>query len=199
MVKSFLQFSIFLLLASPVVGQEDFLEFFRVIQREDDVVLNWVISKGNTCNGIDILRSSDSLNFTAIGQIEGICGDEEESVSYVFVDNDPLSAGRSFYRLELGAVGSSEIKGLDFIDLTDQSYVVRPNPVVNQGRVYFKPSDTQTHYMYLFDIQGKISAEIPSSGMYFELQNKGYQSGLYVFIIENREGKRITSGRLIFN
>ncbi len=98
-------------------AQETILEKFTATEVNDDIVLNWTIEQGSTCNGIDITRSSDSLNFILIGDIEGICGDQEKSIPYTFVDENPIRNQINYYRLELGSVGSSDIISIKYIYL----------------------------------------------------------------------------------
>ena len=47
---------------------------FSAVQVETKVQLNFTIKAGNTCNGIEIFRSPDSVNFSLIGDIQGVCG-----------------------------------------------------------------------------------------------------------------------------
>ena len=104
-----LSLSISLLLWVNVLFAQNALDRFTAQQVNNEVLLNWTIKSGFTCNGIEILSSSDSLNFTNIGKIEGICGAVDEPISYTFSHKAPAQNKINYYRLELGGVGSTEI------------------------------------------------------------------------------------------
>src|SRR5437870_3891883 len=97
------------ILAHTMEGKaQTLLPVFEAIQVENRVQLNFTISAGNTCNGIQIFRSPDAVNFIEIGDIQGVCGSSDRSESYFFIDQAPLKNKTNYYRLQLGTLGSSE-------------------------------------------------------------------------------------------
>lgn len=172
---------------------------FTATRNSTEIILNWVIAKGNTCNGIAITRSNDSLNFVEIGDIEGICGDEERAVSYLFTDENPVRNMRNFYRLELGSVGSSEVVGVDFPYFSDKGFSVRPNPAYNEATVYFLNPDKNEHEISVYNLNGMEVLRTESAEDNFVLNRKLFGAGMYLFSIKNKEGDRINGKVLLLN
>lgn len=172
---------------------------FTAVRNNTEIILNWVIEKGNTCNGIAITRSTDSLNFIEIGNIEGICGDEERAVSYLFTDENPVRNTRNFYRLELGSVGSSEIVGIDFPYFSDKGFSIRPNPAYNEATVYFLNPDKDEHEISVYNLNGMEVLKTESAEDNFVLNRKRFGAGMYLFSIKNNEGDRINGRVLLLN
>ncbi len=79
---------------------------FSLFENNGKVYLNWSIVSGSTCNGIQIYRSTDSVMFTQVGNIPGICGSSSSAISYNFIDDNPVKNKVNYYRLELGNNGS---------------------------------------------------------------------------------------------
>ena len=179
------------------MAQETILEKFTATEVNDEIVLNWTIEQGSTCNGIDIRRSGDSLNFELIGNIEGICGDEKKPVSYTFVDENPLRNQINYYRLELGSVGSSDIISIKYIDLGDEGYSVIPNPFFDESKVYFENSNNESHELNIYNIEGKILKKDKSDDAYFTLIRNQMNAGMYIFTIENLESDQLKTGKFI--
>lgn len=175
------------------------LEEFTADRNNTEIILNWIIAKGNTCNGITIVRSTDSLNFDEIGNIEGICGDEESAVSYLFTDNNPVRNTRNFYRLELGSVGSSEIVGIDFPYFSDKGFSVRPNPTYNEATIYFLNPDKNEYEIRVYNLNGMEVLRTELVDDNFVLNRKRFGAGMYLFSIKNNEGDRINGKVLLLN
>ena len=51
-----------------------------------NVVINYLISAGNSCAGYQIYRSTDSVNFDLIHDYSGICGETTKTQSVTFKD-----------------------------------------------------------------------------------------------------------------
>ena len=83
----------------PILGK------FYLSENKGTVDLHWSIMEGSTCNGIQIYRSNDSIQFSKIGEISGVCGSISEEQSYTFSDVNPFRNQVNYYRLELGIHG----------------------------------------------------------------------------------------------
>src|SRR5690606_31968292 len=75
------------------------LSQFEVFQNGDYVNLVWTMNAGNTCLGIDIERSVEGGPFERTGIINGICGSPVASVSYAYIDEQPVAHTYMHYRL----------------------------------------------------------------------------------------------------
>ncbi|MBK8888479.1 MAG: hypothetical protein IPN46_18895 [Saprospiraceae bacterium] len=113
-------------------GQSHYLiKRFDAYKDKNRIILNWSIKKGNSCVGIGILRSENDINYTKIGEIQGICGDNESETNYTFIDESPNHA--NYYVLELGASGITDPPlFVKFISLDGKASKVIPNPAVIQ-------------------------------------------------------------------
>ncbi|MGY8927636.1 MAG: hypothetical protein ACKVJC_10130, partial [Flavobacteriales bacterium] len=62
---------------SSLSQNEDVISHFSATEFNGKVLLTFAITQGNTCNGVVILHSTDSVNFTQVESIEGICGSSQ--------------------------------------------------------------------------------------------------------------------------
>jgi len=96
----------------PILGK------FSISENNGDVYLSWSIIAGSSCNGIQIYRSIDSINFSQIGDIPGVCGSVDFTQTYDFTDNNPVKNKVNYYRLELGNQDFSQIVSIEIIDIS---------------------------------------------------------------------------------
>ena len=73
---------------------------FTVESINGKAYLNWTIDAGGTCNGIRILRSTDSLIFQEVGLLEGVCGSLSFPTNYTYTDESPLVNKVNYYKLD---------------------------------------------------------------------------------------------------
>jgi len=192
MNRILLKYNIFILLtliltvqSSP--AQETELDYFEANQNQEQVLLKWAISRGSVCNGITITRSSDSLYFQTIGRIEGVCGSPDFQQPYSFVDETPLKNKKAFYRLELGVTDFSDIISFTLIDKNEKGYQIIPNPIQNQGRIYFNNPFREEFILSLFSINGSLLLQGSSREEYFQINSSELKNGIYFFTITYKE------------
>ena len=182
-----------LLSAALGFGQDlPLLESFSAIQVENHVQLDFSIAGGASCNGVQLLRSSDGEYFTEIGAIQGICGGSEFTEQYTLRDNAPLQTSTNRYKLVLGVQGESEVIQLDFVPLY-AGFNVYPNPV-QDGSVLKWNNPTGVPFTLniytLFGQRVEHAQSIISSE--FILQFQGVLPGTYVFHLIGEDGRHIT-------
>ncbi len=184
---------------SPLAfGQDGIVNLrFTATEANGRVFLDWTMNFGQTCNGIDITRSTDSLNFDVIGDIQGICGSPTDTVRYAFTDEFPVPNKTNFYRLVLGNLGPSQTVKVDIVDIDDTGYQVRPNPITESGRIYFQNDRSQAHILTLFTISGKAVEETITRSDFFEINSAKLEAGLYVFRIESEKGQSRVNGKIL--
>lgn len=165
-------------------AQHTILERFFIIEMEGKVHIDCVIGAGNTCAGIDLLRSEDSLaNFEIIEQIGGVCGSTSSAITYNFVDENPIKDKVSYYKLRLGLSGYSYALPIQVVDVEDTGYQIRPNPADKQAIIYFKNRPNTEHTIILFNNIGMPALFQKSSNNFFELDLRNVSSGIYTFSI----------------
>lgn len=140
MKKSVKSLSIcFLLLVSASVINGQIVSEFSLSKKNGFVLLDWVIQLGYLCDGINIERSTDSVNFIEIGNIYGVCGSLNAPVKYQFIDTSIENSGKYHYRLNMFTLGYSPSKSIVFAGKENPLFFVFPNPA--NERIVFKMKD----------------------------------------------------------
>ena len=174
----------FVLIAGTQLRAQDadqFLDDFLAVQIDDHVYLRWTISAGNTCSGPRIEHSSDGIAFKKIGEIPGVCGSPDVSVTYDFTDSVPLPNRRNYYRLEMGVLGLSSPAMVEVVFLNEDGYSVQPNPVTAQSRFVFENEDGEEHEFCLIDTYGRQVMNVITSDDHLTIDRQLLSPGTYVF------------------
>lgn len=130
------------------------LESFTAHKIDDAVLLNWVISGGNTCNGVSIQRAEEGFNFQDVGHIPGVCGDAEFDIPYQFLDDNINSSGLFKYRLELGQLGLTEALELYFYNFEERNFIhIR---LASQSKIIFDLPDSEEFVFSLYSLNGNL-------------------------------------------
>ena len=183
MIRVFYSFFFITFLNAVIAQESSILGRFSITETEGSVFLFWTINQGSTCNGIRVFRSSDALNYEKIGEIVGVCGSSSEAISYSFTDKNPIKNSVNYYKLELGFSGESEVLSIEIIDIEDNGFQIRPNPIKNNGRIYFDNDRKEKYHLILYQINGKIAYETSSSNDYFDFDVSGLFPAVYFFTI----------------
>jgi hypothetical protein len=176
----------------------DALSQYTLSAADGKVIIEWTIAKGNTCQGVGIYRSADSTLFEQIGEISGICGSNETSVSYSFVDEAPVANAINYYRLSLGFLGESAVLSITVIDLGNTKVQIWPNPMGDAGQIVFKNDQNEKHRLMVYQTDGRFLFDQLSSQAYFPLNLTAYPTGVYLFTIsEHKSGQLVARGKLM--
>ena len=159
------------------------------------VLLTWAVTQGNTCNGITVLRSNDTLNFNQIGSIEGICGSTAETIAYQFTDDAPNVNETNYYRLSLGGIGFSYIVNIEVIDAGDQTYIVAPNPVSDESKLIFDNENQEEVTITFFNENGSIVHEVQSTEQSISINRSQFVQGTYFFVLKSEGAMKSFSGK----
>lgn len=176
---------------------EDVLDNFTATEFNGNLLLNWVITQGNTCNGIDILHSFDSINFTQIGDIEGICGSAEETIYYDFTHSAIEANTTHFYKLQLGGLGFSWIIKADVYDFGDDNFRLGSNPLGYESKLQVENQNHLALTLQIFDLHGKFLRMSETSNNFFILSKQDYSVGKYLFIVSNSGNSKNIKGEFI--
>lgn len=165
-------------------------ENFKAQRTEENVYLSWTITEGNTCNGIQVQRSVDSINFETIHDIQGVCGSTSKKVLYDFTDTMPEIGSKNYYRLILGTTGVSEIISIQLDDIDSDELKIFPNPSVNNISIQY---GTIYARLVIFDIKGnKLYEKELNNSQMLKISKDDIQSGVYLFTFYTNKGKLIT-------
>lgn len=195
----FISLLIFLLLVEQKSSAQlhPILDKFDAYELNGSVYLDYVISSGSTCNGIDVMRSEDTINYIKIGYIDGVCGSPLEAVSYNFIDKNPIKNKTNYYKLKLGELGYTSNISVLIIDTKELGYQIRPNPANETAIIYFKNS---TNNEYTIDLINNLGVNIlvkKTNQDFFLLDLIYIPSGVYSFKITNNANKNKLSGKII--
>lgn len=173
----------FILMSNILLAQRTELDYFEANDNSGEILLKWAISKGSTCNGITITRSSDSLYFSPIGRIEGVCGDADSPQPYSFVDLNPLKNQKNYYKLELGISSFSDVIAIELVNKNEEGYQVRPQPIKSQGSIYFDNPDYNDAQLYIYHFSGQVIYQSQTINNYFDINSQEWPTGLLFFSI----------------
>lgn len=162
------------------------LDNFILVENNGRVYLNWTIVSGSTCSGIQIFRSVDSISYSQIGSIAGICGSSSSAKNYNFTDENPQINKINFYRLELGGNGTSQVLSVEIIDISAGGYQIRPNPVVGNSKIYFNNNTRLEHQLLIYNLNGTQVFSSITMKDFFELNSAAFSSGIYIFTIASQ-------------
>jgi len=187
----------FLFVSSVLKAQEtESLDAINALENNSKVYLRWTMKSGNTCNGIRIYRSLDSINFNTIGQINGICGSSTESISYDFIDESPALNAVNYYTIELGSLGFSKVISVEVLDFKS-GILVRPQPSQTNVELVFKNELSDVYSIQIYNLQGKVLLEKSGNSDRFNIDLSYHPNGIYVYKIYNNEKGDLSTGKII--
>ena len=176
---------------------EDVVSNLTASEFNGKMLISWSIKQGNTCNGIQILRSTDSINFNPIGSINGICGSTLEEVPYEFTDVAPVKNTINYYRLNMGGIGFSRIVNAEVIDVSANNYLLRPNPISDSTELHFTNNAANTVVFTVFNSQGQIVQSVTTIANKLILRKSDFESGTYFFSLIDQVKKSNIKGRFL--
>lgn len=139
------------------------LLFFDATSFDPEVQLRWSTSSERNNDYFSIERSSDALNFSSIGEVQG-AGTKKRKTNYKFIDDGPLS-GVSYYRLKQvdfdGSFDYSEIVSVRrTFDLKDENLQIYPNPNAGQFQIRLKSDGAMgSVVLRIYDLNGRLVYE----------------------------------------
>ncbi len=175
----------------PILGK------FFVSETKGSVFLSWSIIAGSTCNGIQIYRSVDGINFSQVGEIAGVCGSANFEQPYSFTDNTPVKNKVNYYRLELGSQGISQTVSIEIVDIENSGYQIRPQPANAETKIYFNNNNRKEQQLTLYNVSGIEISTSTTNEDFFKLNTSLLPSGLYFFTISISGTPPTIKGKLL--
>ena len=176
--------------------EADILDYMNISNLKGDILLDWQISQGSTCNGIKIYRSVNNAEFVQVGEIEGICGSFTLPKRYIFKDENPVKNQTNNYRLDLGGYGNTETVGIEIIAFEAKDYQIRPNPIVSTSQLLFNNEKNKEAQIHIYDAKGNAFPILTTRTNVVNINAESFNSGFYFFnvVIDNQ---LVTSGKFI--
>lgn len=172
------------------------LDYFNISDLKGDILLDWQISQGSTCNGIKIYRSVNNSAFVQVGEIEGICGSFTLPKRYIFKDENPVKNQTNNYRLDLGGYGNTKTVGIEIIAFETKDYQIRPNPIVSTSQLLFNNEKNKEAQIHIYDAKGNAFPILTTRTNVVNINAESFNSGFYFFnvVIDNQ---LVTLGKFI--
>lgn len=177
-------FSILFSLQLEIRAQDSLLNYFLINKTDSGIYLNWEMKGGSTCDGIEIQRSTDSVHFSAIGFIPGICGNNSSPVSFEYLDENPIGNSYNYYRLKLGLIEESNVVFAFYAQIDTDGYYIYPNPTNDESQLFFKNKNLNNATISIMDISGRIIQSESVKNDNYTIKLGDYPTGMYIFSIE---------------
>ncbi len=165
------------------------LQDFTAVKQQNTGLLNWSSWQEQNPVKYIIERSTDSLQFTAIGSVPARAH-QDSTASYTFTDPS-LATGSNYYRLVLvysnGDSSLSPVRKLTG-DAAAPVFAVYPNPTQDYITV---TTSTQSHYMQLFDITGRLVFNRATNGYLQVIPMRQLARGMYLLKVETGTGTQL--------
>lgn len=172
--------------------QDSIFGFFSVQQETNKVVVFLTINGGIQCSGLQVKRSTDSINFVLVHEFPGICGSPGADESYVWVDENPTKNTVNYYRLEVGNLGIvSDFRSVFFQYFESDKLLITPNPC-NECTVRFPNDKREKVLIQLCTIEGKFLLEEETTNNFYSLKDFNLQGSIFLVSILFENGKKIT-------
>lgn len=192
-----LTFLILLVSGNSYSQGENLLDNFQASEINGKVFLTWTMKSGNTCQGIEILRSIDTVNFEIIGTVEGVCGSLTEAKHYSFTDYHPVWNAVNTYKLNLGGEGFSQTVSVELIDVSEKGYVIAPHPISNISKVHFKNDSGSLITLRIYSLNGDLIKIETSYLNYIEVKSGSLTKGEFLFSLSSESSTEMIYGKLI--
>ncbi|MCU0415821.1 MAG: T9SS type A sorting domain-containing protein [Cytophagaceae bacterium] len=153
--------------------------------------VNWVTSSEKNAAYFVIERSSDGLNYAAVGKVNAV-GNSSSIQSYEYKDLNPLF-GATYYRLlQIDTDGSGVYSEPVYLNNSGKSYLsIAPNP--SNGKFSIVGTFSETNYVYeVITTTGQVVATGKFDGAAAQLDLSGLAKGVYIISINSGESTQST-------
>ncbi len=162
---------------------------FRARYNGRTVDLNWSTATELNSDYFSIERSSDGINFSAIGRVQA-AGNSSSTLHYVSEDRQPLK-GVSYYRLKMyDRNGAFEYSSIERIIIQGDLLTVTPT-VTSNGRVTVQlaalPNGNPS--LQLFDMTGRLVWKANVTNTVIPVDLTPYAKGMYVLRLVTNDGQ----------
>lgn len=182
------------LLAQEV--EHPFIGSFELRVLDGSIHVSWTMQGGSTCDGTEVMRSSDGQHFEAVHRMEGICGDAISDLPFAWIDRSPPEFRTVYYRIKLGAEGSSSVKSVNFAQLTAGDQRFFPSPMQERATLVLNVPASARVDLLIVDMAGRVVLEQAGLlGRSHSIELPQARAGMYAYIARS-EGRSF-QGRFI--
>ncbi len=167
---------------------------FKATAAGDAAKLQWTVEDQTNVERYIVERSSNNINFTAIGSVDAR-GNANERIDYQFTDINAASfASTVYYRIKIadkdGNAKYTNVVPVSFENYTRAFVTVQPNPVVNNATVLVTSTTEETAQLRITDNTGRVvmskNIRLAKGRNTLELNVSNLTSGLYYLDITGK-------------
>jgi hypothetical protein len=195
MIQFLIQIFFVLLISFSTAAQEVIYKDFNVYSANGKIYITCTIQGGNTCNGITLYRSEDSLQFDILEHLPGTCGNTDYDQKYTFTDHNPIKNKRSWYRLYLGGQGYTEALGTEYYDVSSGILIRRIHE--NTYQLHLNNPLRNNYLFNLYTITGQLLLSRIYNTDQLIIDTDFYGNQALLFELTNTQGSERYTGKLI--
>lgn len=171
---------------------------FYLVQDNKEVLLSWTIDAGPTCNGITVWHSTDSVNYSEVDNIAGVCGSTSSSIPYNFKHESPIINKTNYYKLRLGYSQFSEVRFLHLEFIEPGKIIIKPNPSTDNVSLAFNNDKNETFSLTIINSAGlKVFESQGIKENTISINTSSFANGNYYIILMDSGGRIIKEKLLI--
>ena len=178
-------------------GKIKIVNFDATANLDHTATLIWKTISIANAHTLTVQRSADGKNFVDIYQQDG-------QLNYVgwysFIDKNPIQ-NIGYYRILItennGEIALSKTKRVDLNNSNDDQVLVYPNPFTNYIEIEHSRAPKEDVLLELYDYVGKKLYAKTSSYAKDYIEFKDLTVGTYLLLIKDKDGKVISSNKLI--
>ncbi|MBK8226395.1 MAG: T9SS type A sorting domain-containing protein [Flavobacteriales bacterium] len=153
--------SLFLALAACMAsraqdGEHPFIQSFTLTVLDGRIHVEWVMTGGSTCDGSQVERSTDGVDFSVVHRIDGLCGDPAVPVLYDWYDEAPPELSTVHFRIAFSGQGRSSAKAVEFRQLIESDFRLFPSPTLGSSTVLLRVPLSALVDLAISDPQGRV-------------------------------------------
>ncbi|MEI6310866.1 MAG: hypothetical protein WCP57_01270 [Bacteroidota bacterium] len=179
---------------STIIAQTN--AYIDDIQQINNELLISLHAPENSCDGIDIYRSNDSIgNFDKIGHLYYNCDLSLASNNYHFTDINPIPNSINYYKISWNEQEESAVKTAFFANYNLGGFSIYNE--YNQSTLFFNTSAELTNPVFiLYDISGRVLYEhntVTDKKVSFD--NSNLHHGFYYFVLVENPDRLLVQGK----
>ena len=144
---------------SSLLAQDDehpFIQSFTLTVLDGRIHVEWVMTGGSTCDGSQVERSTDGVDFSIVHRIDGLCGDPAFAVPFNWFDEAPPELSAVHYRIAFSGQGRSSSKAVEFRQLTGSDFRLFPSPTLGASTLMLRVPLSARVDLAISDSQGRV-------------------------------------------
>lgn len=176
--------------------EHPYLAHYALTELSGAIRVEWTLLGGSTCDGQEVERSTDGVNFSRVHRIEGLCGDPAVAVPFQWVDHAPPELSTVSYRIKLGFEGYSSVRSVAFLQLVSTEQRFFPSPMADEATLILNGPGNAPIDLRVFGPDGRlVRAYTGLQGPALRIALPGEAAGAYSYRAET--AGRVFQGRFV--